>query len=58
MLGLVWYASTIVTAFVFLLNNIYPRLTLVEILLASIPVGTIGGAWIALAFSALFGTIK
>ena len=58
MLGLLWYAYTILAAFVFLLGNIYPRLTLVEIALASVPVGTIGGAWLAFSFTALFSTIK
>jgi len=57
MLGLVWYAGTLVAAFVFLVNNVYPRLTLVECALAAVPVGTIGGAWLALAAASSFASI-
>ncbi len=58
MLGIVWYSFTLFAAFQFLVNNVYPRLTLVESMLAAVPLGTIGGAWIALMCACAFSEIK
>ncbi|KAA0148480.1 hypothetical protein FNF29_06697 [Cafeteria roenbergensis] len=58
MLGIVWYSFTLFAAFQFLVNNVYPRLTLVESMLAAVPLGTIGGAWIALMCACAFSEIN
>lgn len=44
--GVVWHASMVVAAFVVLVARLAPRLTLPELLAASVPVGTIAGAWV------------
>jgi hypothetical protein len=46
MLGVMWYGFTLASAFVLLVARIGPRLSFGELALASVPVGTIGGAWL------------
>jgi hypothetical protein len=58
MLGLLWYAASIGVAFVVLLARTWPRLTLAEIAAASLPVGTIGGAWIVYLTAVLLSNIE
>ena len=58
MLGLLWYGSTIAGALVFLLASVYPRFTVAECVLASVPVGTLFGAWATLVAACVFGEIR
>jgi hypothetical protein len=58
MLGELWYAGTIAAAFVVMLARTWPRLTLAEIAASSIPVGTIGGAWIVYLVAVLLSNIE
>ena len=47
MWGVVWYVGTLLAAFTWLLGtSLAQKLTIGELLFASIPVGTIGGAWL------------
>jgi hypothetical protein len=59
MLGIIWYFGTIVAAFIWLLGSpLYPRLTVGELVAASIPVGTIGAAWIAFLIACLLSALR
>eukprot|EP01138_Halocafeteria_seosinensis_P008808 gb/GECG01009003.1/.p1 GENE.gb/GECG01009003.1/~~gb/GECG01009003.1/.p1 ORF type:complete len:839 (+),score=58.98 gb/GECG01009003.1/:1-2517(+) len=58
MLGILWWIGTMCAAFAALTGKLYPRFTLTEILFASIPVGTIGGAWATYLVSCLLNEIS
>eukprot|EP01138_Halocafeteria_seosinensis_P008549 gb/GECG01008738.1/.p1 GENE.gb/GECG01008738.1/~~gb/GECG01008738.1/.p1 ORF type:complete len:849 (+),score=62.00 gb/GECG01008738.1/:1-2547(+) len=56
--GTLWWLGTIAVAFIVLTGKLYPRFTLTEVFFASIPVGTIGGAWITFLVSCLLHEIS
>ena len=59
MWGTLWYLATIVAAFVWLLGSgLASRLSIGELLFASIPVGTIGGAWVVFLVSCLLSQLS
>lgn len=58
MLGQIWWVGTMCAAFVSLVAKLYPHFTVTEILFASIPVGTIGGAWVSYLVSCIFNEIR
>ena len=47
------YVSTIVVSFLVLVTHLSPHLTLCELAVASVPVGTIAGAWLLFLMSML-----
>jgi hypothetical protein len=58
MIGLLWYFSTIVAAYVYLLGSRLGNLiTPTEAVFAAIPVGTIGGAWVVYFVASLISNL-
>lgn len=52
------YAWTLLLAFMVLTTHLYPTLSLTEIAFASVPVGTIGGAWIFFLITMLLNFLR
>lgn len=58
MIGLLWYFSTIVAAYVYLLGSrLGSLMTPTEAVFAAIPVGTIGGAWVVYFVASLISNL-
>lgn len=57
-LGLVWYFSTLVAAFVYLMGSPLAKLmSFTELVVAAIPLGTIAGAWIVYFVASLISNL-
>ncbi len=58
-LGLLWYFATLVAAFVYLVGSPLSKLlSPTELLWASVPLGTIAGAWITYFVASLISSIR
>jgi hypothetical protein len=57
MLGELWYFATLAATFVVLVARLSPRLSLPEIVAATVAVGSIGPAWIVYIISCLTSAI-
>lgn len=57
-LGLLWYFATLAAAFVYLMASPLSKLmSFTEIVVASIPLGTIAGAWVVYFVASLISNL-